>query len=295
MEALIAEHELIDSCRVLFGADLQISRGFLEYLQHAGIKSAYRKKALETHPDMLADRGEEAKRKSADLFRLVHQAYANLTTYLHARENGFRFPEAAPRPWPRTVNVRPAAPQSRPAASASGRKSASAARAKPPPAAETNSRRARAASAWQGPQTPASAKIPARRLLFGHYLYYSGLATWQTIVKALVWQRTGRPRLGEIGRRFGWLNEEDILFILKRRSLAKPFGSAAVELGLLTEGQVRLMLFQQGRLQRKFGQYFVVHHLLTPAQLTVITSQFFRHNAAFAGQEFSSRARCSSR
>lgn len=278
MEAVIAEHELFDSCRILFGAELQITRHFLEYLQHSGIKSAYRKKALETHPDVLADQGDVD--QGADLFRMVHQAYANLTTYLHARDNGFRFPSPTRvQPAPGAVRRPPPASRPRPPQAGGARpgnstRSDSAGTARP------------SAAAWKTGHTVAKRGIPRRKLLFGHYLYYAGLTNWQTIVKALVWQRTGRPRLGEIGRRFGWLSDQDILTILRQRSLSQPFGSSAVSLGFITDRQLRLMLFHQGKLQKKFGEYFVQHNHLTQAQLHDLSHQFFQHNAAFERPSF---------
>ncbi len=295
MTAVIAEHELFDSCRVLFGAELQVTRSFLEYLQRPGIKSAYRKKALETHPDILARQGEAA--SSTDLFRLVQQAYENLTAYLDARDNGFRF-QAAPRPRPRpTASPKPKtpprpAPRPQPQHTAPTGSTANQARTgtgKTNVKADTkSSTQARPTSAWQtrGIWNWNAAAIPARKLLFGHFLYYAGVTNWQTIVKALVWQRTGRPRLGEIGRRFGWLSDHDILTVLTKRKLSESFGTSAVAMGLLTDRQLRLMLFQQNKLQKKFGEYYVQHNLLTPFQISELATQFTRHNSSYERRRF---------
>jgi hypothetical protein len=43
--------EVSKACRVLFGPEIEVSVDFLKYLQPEGLRSAYRKKALETHPD----------------------------------------------------------------------------------------------------------------------------------------------------------------------------------------------------------------------------------------------------
>lgn len=293
MAAVIAEHELFDSCRVLFGTELQVSRSFLEYLQRSGIKSAYRKKALETHPDILVSLGEEAKAQSADLFRMVQQAYENLITYLDARDSGFRFQVQAVRTpaKPATAPQKPPAQpapraQNRDRSATHGRQEWSAGR----PDASARAQ-ARPTSAWQTGKVARQAPIPDRKLLFGHFLYYAGVTNWQTIVKALVWQRTGRPRLGEIGRRFGWLSEQDILSVLKRRNLTESFGASAVAMGLLTDRQLRLMLFQQNKLQKRFGEYFVHHKLLTPAQINELATQFSRHNSTCGRQHYPFTAR----
>lgn len=294
MPTVFEERELFDSCRVLFGTELHITRNFLEYLQRSGIKSAYRKKALETHPDVLASQGDNAQAKSADLFRVVQQSYENLTTYLDARDNGFRFqilPVNPPRPAAPTP--KPARPAPRPArrtwSTADFNQSRSARGQASGPGASRPTPRPN--PYWQTRQSWNTSAVPARRLLFGHFLFYAGITNWQTIIKALVWQRTGRPRLGEIGRRFGWLTDQDILTILKKRSLYASFGSSAMALGFLTARQLQLMLYQQNRLQKKFGEYFVQHKILTPAQLDELARQFAQHNTAFDCRRYPFTAR----
>ena len=99
------------------------------------------------------------------------------------------------------------------------------------------------------------------------------------IVQALVWQRSQRPRLGEIGRRLGMLNEEDIQQILKIRTVFQPFGESAVKLGLLTDMQLRTLISYQQRLQKKIGQYFVEKNIVQPAEFNELLKKFRRHNA----------------
>lgn len=291
MTAVLAEHELFDSCRVLFGADLQVSRAFLEYLQRPGIKSAYRQKALATHPDILASQESKTKQQNADLFRIVQQAYEHLTTYLDARESGFQFQEDAKM----RRQAAPARPTSKPAprSQAQTRSSAS------PTGTRTHREEAntfyrqdsRTTSARHCHRTWRERSIPSRKLLFGHYLYYAGATNWQTIIKALVWQRTGRPRLGEIGRRFGWLTDQDILTILRKRKLSESFGASAVSLGLLTDKQVRLMVFQQSRLQKKIGDYYLQHKLLSPLQLNELATRFTKHNISYSPPRYAFSSR----
>lgn len=45
------ERELFAACRLLFGEEIELSSGFLSYLREEGIAGAFRKKALEFHPD----------------------------------------------------------------------------------------------------------------------------------------------------------------------------------------------------------------------------------------------------
>jgi len=292
MTAVLAEHELFDSCRVLFGAELQVTRSFLEYLQRPGIKSAYRQKALATHPDILASQGDKAKDHGADLFRVVQQAYEHLTTYLDARDSGFRFQTPRPVRTQQSAPARPAAkPTPRPQPKSWPSSNSARTQAGSGQNAGFNRQNSRPASAWQSSQAWQTTAIPARKLLFGHYLYYAGATNWQTIIKALVWQRTGRPRLGEIGRRFGWLTDRDILHILKSRKLTESFGASAVALGLLTDKQLRLMIFQQNKLQKRFGDYFIHHNLLSPLQVNELVNQFTRHNTSYAPRRYAFASR----
>ena len=99
--------------------------------------------------------------------------------------------------------------------------------------------------------------MPQCPLLFGRYLYYSGIINLQIIGQALVWQRSQRPRLGEIGCRLGWLSKNDTFQIIKYRKENQLFGESALALGLLTVEQLQHMLLQQKKLHKRFGEYFV--------------------------------------
>jgi len=296
MTVLIAEHELVHSCQVLFGAETNITRAFLEYLQPSGIKSAYRKKAFETHPDTLVGRNGSQAQQNSDLFQVVQQSYENLKCYLEAREQGFRFkvisPSShSPQRHPATAqktSPRPTSPQKTKSRQTDSKKHTSN-HARTRTDRRQNQSNTKCYTSWD--QARLNRSIPSRPLLFGHYLYYSGIANWQTIIKAIVWQRTERPKIGELARKYGWLSSKDILTILKSRKLSDSFGKSAVSMGLLTDAQLRILLFQQKRIQKKFGQYFVKNKLLTAFELQSLVHQFYSHNSSAAQQASSYRGR----
>ncbi len=282
MTAVVVEQDLFQACQVIFGDELSISREFLEYVQMSGVKSAYRKRAKETHPDRLVGEGKMAQVRGAQRFQVVQQAYKDLSIYLDAREKGFRLAVTSVHP-PRN---RPSAPPQTKAWSSRGeradfaRKQAQARQRKNQPGA----------SAFQGHNFSShrpthkstqgslfTGRLPERTLLFGHFLYYSGLVNWQTIIKALVWQRTNRPRLGDIGRRFGWLSSEDIISLLKAPD-GKPFGKRAVDKGLLTTRQLNTILTFQKTQQRRIGEYFVRERIFDKAKLEEILNRYHAHN-----------------
>ena len=121
--------------------------------------------------------------------------------------------------------------------------------------------------------------MPNRKLLFGHYLYYAGVINWRSVIQALVWQRMQRPRLGELGKKLGWLSESDIRRIMEYRTPFQPFGASAVKLGLLTEQQCKVLVFQQKRMQKRFGHYFVENRMMSPQMLQRHVDGCNAHNA----------------
>ncbi len=263
MEPSPEEQQLLRACAILFGSDLHIRREFLEYLQLSGLKSAYRKRALETHPDRGLDNDRFLRRGNHETFHGVRKAYEDLLSFLHARESR-RLRAGSNRP--RAADFTPAPPQSE----------RSSARPAPfPHDAHCDTGYSATENLYHGP-------MPHRRLLFGHFLYYSGLANWRTITRILTWQRTERPRFGELGQRLGMLTPEDITLILRSKVPFQPFGQTAQALGLLSAQQLRVLIFHQQRLQKKFGIILLEKDLINRQELQSLLFQFERHNAGIA-------------
>ncbi len=259
----VAQQKLFQSCRVLFDLDREVCWDFLNYIQLSGLKSAYRQKVRETHPDLAAGQNLVMQRRRTDRFMLVQQAYENLSGFLRDRDQAPVANERRNNGYSKAV--RPVRP--RPQADKGGARPAN---PPAPPAGPWNFE-----TLYQGP-------MPRRPLLFGHYLYYSGAITWRTIVSALIWQRKQRPRLGELGYSLGWLRQHDIRGIVCDRRNLLPFGESAIQRGLLTEMQVRILLYRQQKSQRKFGEYFVENRLMSSAHLERRLHEFHAHNNRFA-------------
>ena len=296
MKGVAPEQELYKACQVIFGSDLHVTRQFLEYVQLSGVKSAYRKRAKETHPDLLAGQGEFVQRRGARQFQSVKEAYENLKLYVAAREKGFRFVSRSPQQAAPSAKTRhQAAASARQRASQQARwaawqrrreealrRQAAMARA----AARAHERRQRQQAAGQAKKKAANlfdGTVPQRPMLFGHFLYYSGLIDWHTLVKALIWQRANRPRVGEIGQRFGWLTASDITHILQRKQARDMFGKAAVAGGKLTTSQLRMILSFQKKQQKRIGEYFVRHRIFSRRKLAELLHLFQSHNANYSG------------
>ena len=272
------EQQLLHSCEILFGSQLTISREFLDYLQPSGVKSAYRKRAMETHPDRLAGQGQVPHPLNTLSFPMVQEAYEHLLCFLKAREErrsraGSRIPDAA------ASSVRRQGTQEHPSGNGGP----------PPPPFRQGTKRAAFAHKplqdhaatdierlYQGP-------LPRRHLRFGRFLYYSGLISWRTIACILTWQRIERPRLGELGHRLGMLRPEDIAFILRNKAPFQPFGQTAKQLGILNEYQLRILIAQQQRLQKKFGTILLEKNIVDQFELQNLLYKFEQHNATVNG------------
>ncbi|MBC8316869.1 MAG: molecular chaperone DnaJ [Desulfobulbaceae bacterium] len=267
MNGVAAEHELYRACQIIFGEELTVSREFLEYLQMSGVKSAFRKKAFEIHPDRATFQGSNQTGLDEKCFCSVREAYEALTCYVDARERGFRF--SGLRPHLQTSSVR-----------------------SPLRSHDVQNRNGRSASPSHGHkasppggdkrifcrQRPSRIPLPRRPLLFGQYLYYAGHINWSDLADALIWQRRQCPKLGEIARRNGWLNTTQISTVLRHSTPGQPFGKTARYLGLLSESQLHTLLLRQKRMQKKFGEYFVEKKMFSVHQLAKLLVSFRRHN-----------------
>lgn len=254
---------LLQACRLLFGDEVVINDDFLDYLQPGGLKSAYRQRARQTHPDSR----KLPSLNGFDAFFAVQQAYQVLATYLEERDHGCQLPVEPidAEPVPRSAPTEPLSQQWPPSLQTIG------------PIILESPHRSRSTTTsidrlYRGP-------LPERPLLFGHFLYYCGLTTWRTITSILVQQQRQRPRFGELGTRFGMLQPGDIARILGAKSARQPFGEVAVALGLLSKQQLHTLLKHQQQQQKKFGAILVEHRLITPEELSYLLRLFSRHNS----------------
>jgi hypothetical protein len=242
----ITETEVVQACQTLFGADINISTGFLHYMQPSGVKSAYRKKAKENHPDLFAADPLHVQQKQTALFRDILQAYDVLNLFFKQREDG------AWTSSPKSAQPRkPAREEKQPASSAPR----------------------------NGDETFFYGIVPFRILQIGQYLYYRGKISFGSLINALVWQRKQRPSFGEIALRWGWLNAEGHDKVMKSCDRPRRFGEKAVELGLLSVFQVNAILLYQRSQQGQLGSYFILNKMLSHEDLEQLVQELKQHNA----------------
>ena len=249
----ISEAEAFRACRTLFGPELQLNRDFLRYLQPSGVRTAYRNKAKQTHPDRFAVATSHVRDKQHQLFQDLNQAHETVLNFLQQRKalhNSHSFSNNRSnyqQPQQRWRQERPYSKY------------------------------------YRGP-------LPSRPLQFGLFLYYLGIIPFNAVISAISWQRQQRPILGEIARRWGWLDDRQIKQVLAYRNGACKFGERAEQLGLLSSLQVRAMLLHQRSKQQQMGQYFIGQGLFDEEALHQLLRQLAEHNQAhrhsFSGQYY---------
>ena len=249
---LQADERVLSALRVVLGGPAA-SRAYLSRLDQRTLKTAFRRRAHELHPDKARAVGLP-ERALAQRFHELKRAYDFLESMLGAGDAIFL---DSPRP-----PVRPAAPTAAPA--------------------PRTTRRARESIRHLG-------AIPRRRPRFAQYLYYAGEIDWDMLVAAMRWQHRTRPRIGEIARQMSFLSPEDICDILRRKLADERFGEAALRLQRLDRLGLFAVLARQRRFDRPIGRFFVERHVLTPAGLAEQLDRHWVHNLQCAATEIRAR------
>lgn len=243
--------DVVRAGRILFGPSFTAEAGGWR----EALRSTYRRRAMETHPDRARALGR-GERELLREFGAVTDAYRILSSL-----------RAGPLP----------------------RADAQGAPSRPPPRPGSSKETRAAAARWAeapGRAPPPPRELPRQKLRFAEFLYYSGRVRWSELVDAIAWQRAQRPPVGRIAVRFGFLAPDDVGVILERRreagASAIPFGEWAMRLGYLTPFQLLATLGQQLRLQRPIGRFFVEHGLIAEDEVDGVRRRIIRHNSGLA-------------
>lgn len=125
-----------------------------------------------------------------------------------------------------------------------------------------------------------SGVFPTYPVKFGQFLYFSGVISWQDLVRGMRWQREQRPAFGELAVMWGWLCEKDVRAIRAATDIPGVFGERATALGLLTEKQANFLARHQHHSQPRLGEYFIRNRLLTERDVKDWLRKLECHNRA---------------
>jgi hypothetical protein len=78
--------DILNACRTLFGFNSDVSIEFLLTLKPYIIRTAFRKKAKETHPDLFTARDPRIQKEQTEQFRVVNEAYEIMRKYCEHRD-----------------------------------------------------------------------------------------------------------------------------------------------------------------------------------------------------------------
>lgn len=263
MSVILSENEIYKACRTLFGAEVDLSRDFLSYLQPSGVKTAYRQRVKETHPDIFVGDADQ-QRLQTGLFQELVAAYELFGNFFKQRERGL---------W--TAGKAYAASRSN---SPQSPRPGSDFRSKPPGSGASRSHTGSAYNNTSGGSHFFHGNLPDRKLEFGLFLYYQQLIDYRQLIEALVWQRSQRPNLGDIAQRWGWLTDQEVRDILKARLDLRRFGEKAVHLQYLSDRQLQTLLYFQRSQQQRLGQFFIQRNILTAGEIDRLVQEQRLHN-----------------
>ena len=269
--------KLLDACAVLLGPQARrAGPALLRQLTVATVRAAFHRLALRTHPDRASGPADGA------LFIEASRAYELLMAFLLSRrtpedarrQGAYQGPAGSARPRPRAPGQNPFTAGQRQSAGAGQRQSAGPGH--PHTGGAAHGAKARAE---RGREIFYHGPLPRRRLRLAEFLYYSGCISWQSLISSIVWQRSGRPKFGEIARQLQLVSASDMTRVLLARVRHEQTGAAAARLRLITVEDVRRVLTIQRARQRPIGRYFVERERISDPEMTRLLHELFRHNA----------------
>jgi hypothetical protein len=237
--------ELLSACRILFGTDVVITRDFLWYLQMEGAKSAYWSRAKESHPDAHPDAAITEQIALGNEFGRVTESYQLLCSFMKYREQTKCAPNDFFANWHRK---------------------------------EKETHRWSKYKSNNTSELFHNGTVPNIEVKIGRYLYFCGVTSFQSIIKALSWQREQRPSIGALARQWGWLDDKMIRTILSTRHIPGLFGERALAMGVLTIRQQNKLVFYQQSLHQRLGRYFILNGIVNEKEMEVLARERVIHN-----------------
>ena len=263
MAYTITKTNLINDCYLLFGSEIFNYVDFLKGLSPSELKTAYRRKALETHPDRALTLGKNEDTMDGR-FKKVITAYERLNSIVQGGEI-YILRDIVPEKENarRTTHHTQTKQKSTSGFSYTG-----------------NARKTKREHVTKESVSGRfyNGNVPKRELLIGQFLYYSGLISWKTLFDAVYWQRKRRPIIGKIALDWGILSSDDIKRILAERNYKDYFAEYALQKGFITHFEFLAIIGRQRKLQPPIGEYFIQQGLLANTELKKMVESLKNHN-----------------
>lgn len=264
--------ELFQACETIFGPEVNVSIEFLEYLQPIGIKTAYRKRALETHPDRAKALGSFARDLNTE-FIDVQQAYEKLLLFVETN-NGTTVSTSSFNDFhTRQAPSYQSEEQSSYTSSYQNTQQHKGRQKKSPHDQKYTSKKHKS-----HPDHFYTGSVPKGSLMIGQFLYYSGIISWRTLIEAICWQWRQRPQIGQIAIAWGLISFQDVIRILTVRTLNEKFGECALRIGYISNLELLALVGKQRQLQRPLGEYFITSGILSATDIMNIANKQQLHN-----------------
>lgn len=258
------ENEILEAFVLLFDPKCSVSIRTVKSIKPLEIKLAYRRKALQTHPDRARFIGKN-ERVLAALFTQVTSAYEKLCE--HSKDDWQVLKNLAPTKFTGEMH----------SYQKENAKKDEKGREKEPQQAHDPSSQPKT-EPHGGTSCRFKWGIPNEELLLGQYLYYTGAVTWDELIRAIIWQRNQRPLFGEIAFSWKMLTRDDINRILKEKKRSDRIGEYAVRNGFISRLQQLAIVGKQKGMQVPIGQYFIDNGTMTLSELSVLVEQQRQHN-----------------
>lgn len=340
------EEEIFNSFFLLFGNNFNITIDAIKCIQPLEIKIAYRKRALETHPDRARFFGKK-ENEMVEQFKRVTEAYERLSSYssnnwdclkgvsfsggsgkkastankeksAKGERRGWRFsrnsffggrPEAdgnnnaGGNSWTGARSNSDYSSGYNPGSRKNSADRPKSGRGQSVHSANTNAKGQGASAMGAGSRHNQSFSsknnvsgnnaggtrtstyfrsgrwgIPQMELLLGQFLYYSGMISWESLIKAIIWQRNQRPLFGQIAYDWNILSHNDIKEILKNRDFKDKFGDYALRHGFITSFQHMAIIGKQHNLQQPIGEFFIENGLISTEDIKEMLIKQRSHN-----------------
>ena len=238
------------------------------------LKKAYRRKVMVSHPDRAHTLGKDPAKMQVQ-FQEINDAFQLLldkirkdnslitrSSYRKNRAGAYKHPSGTGRKQ-----------QSRRGTSSAGSYKARQGKSARPEGSTKKYHRRNAA-----PGQFYKGILPPKILRFAEYLYYTGEISWEELIHAIVWQYRNRPKLGELAESMGFLDNRQVLQIIKKRKLTETFGHAAVRLGMVERKTLDQLVRAQRMIGLPIGKYFTDRDIFSEEQLQQKLMSFRRHN-----------------